>query len=134
MDAFKASFMKYFVDVLKNSYFEFSGRVSRRNYWMFALFCFLIHVALGIVISIIPAFSFVDTLLSLALFIPGLGLALRRLYDTNRGPLNFLWVLFPIVGWIILIVYACQKGTVGANRYGPDPLAGNAATPSAPTL
>ena len=28
----------------------------------------------------------------------------------------------PIVGWIVFIVWAATKGTVGPNRFGPEPL------------
>jgi uncharacterized membrane protein YhaH (DUF805 family) len=34
------------------------------------------------------------------------------------------WILISltIIGVILLIVWACMKGTIGPNRYGPDPL------------
>jgi uncharacterized membrane protein YhaH (DUF805 family) len=30
----------------------------------------------------------------------------------------------PLVGAIILLIWNCTRGTVGPNRFGPDPLAG----------
>jgi len=33
-------------------------------------------------------------------------------------------VFIPIVGVIILLVWACMRGTLGPNRFGPDPLGG----------
>jgi uncharacterized membrane protein YhaH (DUF805 family) len=35
-----------------------------------------------------------------------------------------LLVFVPVIGWIILLIFFVQKGTDGANDYGPDPLAG----------
>jgi uncharacterized membrane protein YhaH (DUF805 family) len=32
--------------------------------------------------------------------------------------------LSPLVGVIILIIWNCQRGTIGPNRFGPDPLGG----------
>ena len=36
------------------------------------------------------------------------------------GLLGLIW----LIGSIILIVWFCRRGTVGENRFGPDPLAG----------
>jgi len=33
-----------------------------------------------------------------------------------------LIVLLPVVGAIILFVFMCLRGTLGANRFGPEPL------------
>ena len=34
-----------------------------------------------------------------------------------------LWiVLIPVIGWIMLLVWNCTRGTVGTNRFGRDPL------------
>jgi len=46
----------------------------------------------------------------------------RRLHDTDRSGWWWLLALVPIVGWIILLVWNCSRGTRGPNRYGPDPL------------
>jgi hypothetical protein len=54
---------------------------------------------------------------------------IRRLHDIERaGWWQLLW-LVPLIGWIVLIVWACTKGTAGENRFGADPLA-PAATPA----
>jgi uncharacterized membrane protein YhaH (DUF805 family) len=50
-------------------------------------------------------------------------MAIRRLHDIDR---TGWWVLLALtlIGAILLIVWACFKGTDGPNRFGPDPLAG----------
>jgi uncharacterized membrane protein YhaH (DUF805 family) len=35
-----------------------------------------------------------------------------------------LLLLIPIVGWIVILVFNCQNGTPGENRFGPDPKIG----------
>ena len=47
---------------------------------------------------------------------------MRRLHDIDR---TGWWVLitFTVIGIILLLIWACTRGTAAANRYGPDPLA-----------
>ena len=61
---------------------------------------------------------------SLALFLPALALAVRRLHDLDRSGWWLLVGFVPIVGTIVLLVWFCTRGTEGPNRFGPDPLAG----------
>ncbi|MGT9628767.1 DUF805 domain-containing protein, partial [Escherichia coli] len=45
----------------------------------------------------------------------------RRLHDTDRSAWWALLFLIPFIGWLIIIVFNCQAGTPGENRFGPDP-------------
>ncbi|WP_281268499.1 DUF805 domain-containing protein [Thermasporomyces composti] len=65
-------------------------------------------------------------LYSLAVFLPALGVAIRRLHDTNRSGWWVLLALIPLVGWIWLIVLLALPGTQGPNKHGPDPKAAEA--------
>ena len=38
------------------------------------------------------------------------------------GVLFLIWLLISLVSWIVLLVFQIMPGTVGPNRYGPDPL------------
>jgi uncharacterized membrane protein YhaH (DUF805 family) len=70
------------------------------------------------------AISPLNSLASLALLLPSLAVAVRRLHDIDRtGWWILLWFI-PIIGWIILIIWHCTAGTPGPNRFGQDPLAG----------
>ncbi len=73
------SFDKYFLDVLKNHYVDFSGRVRRETYWMFMLFSFAISIVLAIIDAVI-GLGFFGFLYSLGVLLPSLGLAVRRLH------------------------------------------------------
>ncbi|MBT2378224.1 hypothetical protein AMK21_06890 [Streptomyces sp. CB00316] len=111
--------MNWYVDVLKN-YAGFSGRARRKEYWMFALFNFLI----GIVLSVIG--GAIDTqvpyyIYLLAVFIPSLAVGVRRLHDTSRSGWWLLIALVPLVGFIVLIVFLASEGKQEPNQYGTNP-------------
>jgi uncharacterized membrane protein YhaH (DUF805 family) len=66
----------------------------------------------------------INSLVNLALFLPSLAVSVRRLHDLDRSGWWILLVFVILIGWIVLIVWNCTKGTPGPNRFGPDPLAG----------
>ena len=61
-------------------------------------------------------------ILLLDYFLPTLAVQVRRLHDLDRSGWWILISLIPLVGAIILLVWACSKGTEGENRFGSDPL------------
>ena len=66
----------------------------------------------------------IGVIVSLGTLLPGLAVSVRRLHDIDRVGWWVLLALIPVIGAIVLIYWACLRGTVGANRFGPDPLAG----------
>lgn len=115
-------------------YATFRGRASRAEYWYAYLFCsILILLAAIFDISLIAKFftlhsaeeapSLFVSLVTLALFFPSIAISVRRLHDTERSGWWLLLILVPIVGTIALIVFFCQRGTEGTNRFGYDPVA-----------
>jgi uncharacterized membrane protein YhaH (DUF805 family) len=58
----------------------------------------------------------------LAVFLPTLAVQVRRLHDTDRSGWFILLAMIPLVGFIVLIVFWCQRGTDGPNRFGDDGL------------
>lgn len=69
----------------------------------------------------INAFTPISTLVGLALLLPSLAVGVRRFHDMNR---TGWWLLlaFTGIGTIIVFFWFMVKGTVGPNRFGPDPL------------
>ena len=65
--------------------------------------------------------SIISGIVNLVLLLPGLGLCVRRLHDTNRSGWWILIGFIPVVGWILLIVWFCQDSQRGSNQYGPEP-------------
>lgn len=111
--------LNYYTGVLKN-YAGFQGRARRAEYWYYTLTSAIISVVLNI-IGLAIGFSYLATIYSLAVLIPTLAVAVRRLHDTNRSGWWILIGIIPLVGWIVLIVFMATEGTRGDNKYGPDP-------------
>ena len=105
------------------NYVNFSGRASRSEYWYWTLFYILVAVATALIDAALNT-SLLNPIASLALFLPSLSVAVRRLHDVDRSGWWFLLILIPLIGAIILLVWYCTRGTPGPNRFGPDPLGG----------
>lgn len=101
LDAIKICFAKYAT---------FEGRASRPEYWWFFLFVLLCAFVMWI--------PFIGWALALALIIPSIAVAVRRLHDTDRTGWWYLISFVPIIGFIVIIIFLAQKGTDGKNRYG----------------
>ena len=52
------------------------------------------------------------------LLIPSITVAVRRLHDIGKSAWALLWALVPLVGLIVLIVYAVRPGEPHTNAYG----------------
>ena len=109
------------------NYVTFSGRAARSEYWYWTLFVVLVTLAAAIIDRAIfedpTETGLFQPLVSLALFLPGIAVAVRRLHDLDRTGW-WLLIVFTVIGIIVLLIWDCIKGTSGPNRYGPDPLAG----------
>lgn len=120
------SFIEAVKAVLTN-YVGFSGRARRSEYWWFVLFNIILSIVVSVIANAIK-FPLLATLVSLALLLPGLAVSVRRLHDTGRTGWWLLIVLIPLVGAIILIVFAVQDSQAGQNKYGPNPKSAPGAT------
>jgi uncharacterized membrane protein YhaH (DUF805 family) len=112
--------MRWYIDGLKK-YGQFDGRARRREYWMFALFNMLIAFALAFVEGLFSgsdgqASSILVSFYQLAVLVPSVAVAVRRLHDTDhRG----WWLLVPVFNLILVL----REGQSGENRFGADPKA-----------
>jgi uncharacterized membrane protein YhaH (DUF805 family) len=118
------------VTTVFGKYVGFQGRARRSEFWWWILFTFL----LGIVAGILDAFidppiagqihlGYIATIFQLAVLLPSIAVAVRRLHDTDRSGWWLFLALIPLIGAIILIIWYCQKGTAGPNKFGADPTA-----------
>jgi uncharacterized membrane protein YhaH (DUF805 family) len=114
--------MEWYLKVLKN-YVGFSGRARRKEYWMFYLFNAIAMIILAIIDNIIGTYSLLYGLYSLAVLLPSLAVAFRRLHDIGRSGAWILIGLIPLIGAIILLVFACTDSQPDDNQYGPNPKA-----------
>ncbi|MEZ5278024.1 MAG: DUF805 domain-containing protein [Opitutaceae bacterium] len=120
--------MNWYLAALKK-YAVFNGRARRSEFWYFVLFNLIVSIVLTVVDGITGSLNaatgmgLLSGLYSLAVLIPSISVAVRRLHDTERSGWWVLIGLIPLVGAIVLIVFAVQEGTSGANRFGEDPKA-----------
>jgi uncharacterized membrane protein YhaH (DUF805 family) len=108
------------------NYVNFSDRAARSEFWYWTLFSILMSIAAGLIDATFFSesdFTPFGTLVGLGLFLPGLAVSIRRLHDLDRTGWWFLLV-FTVIGAIVLLIWNCMRGTVGPNRFGPDPLGG----------
>ena len=105
---------------------KFDGRASRPAFWWWFLFAILVAIAANIIDSAINS-SIISILASLALLLPNLSVAIRRLHDTDHTGWWVLIGFIPIIGWIVLLIFYLREGDAGGNRYGPPPTEGVAA-------
>jgi uncharacterized membrane protein YhaH (DUF805 family) len=119
--------MSWFLLALQK-YATFSGRSRRREYWFFVLFYVIIFVALDFVDDLIGlrnarGVGILSGLFALAMLIPSLAVAVRRLHDIGRTGWWLLIGIVPLIGPIVLLVFALLDSQPGANDYGPNPKA-----------
>ena len=114
---------------LSKIWFSFSGRISRRTWW-------LVVVVPWLVLLFVAAFldglfglydaaagtGIIQTVVTLALLWPILSGHAKRCHDRGRSAWFILINLIPIVGGIwFLVELGFLRGTVGDNRFGTDP-------------
>ena len=110
-----------------SKYATFQGRASRSEYWWFQLFILLGYAAVAMIGSGLGGFRTglaVAEVAGLFVFLPSIGVLVRRLHDTNRSGWWYWITLVPLIGGILLLVWFCSQGTRGPNDYGDDPLSG----------
>tara|TARA_R110001599_G_scaffold8651_5_gene41991 strand:- start:20435 stop:20818 length:384 start_codon:yes stop_codon:yes gene_type:complete len=121
--------MDWYLDILKNKYAMFGGRARRKEYWYFVLFNLLASIILGVVDGITGTYSedaglgLLGGIYALAVFIPSIAVAMRRLHDTGRSGWWLLLALIPILGFLVLLVFMLLDSEPGDNQYGPNPKA-----------
>jgi uncharacterized membrane protein YhaH (DUF805 family) len=111
------------------NYANFNGRARRAEYW----YAYLLNIIIFLPIYILFIIAAVNEsqvmmmvtgalmlVMGLALIVPYLAVAARRLHDTNRSGWFLLLSLVPFVS-IIVFVFTVLEGTKGENDFGKDP-------------
>ncbi|MGA7757358.1 MAG: DUF805 domain-containing protein [Ilumatobacteraceae bacterium] len=110
--------------VVLERYAKFDGRAGRGEFWWFVLANFLVFVVLAILIQISGIFWILYVGYALAIIVPSIAVAIRRLHDSNKSGWWLLIGLIPF-GGIVLLVFYILEGTNGPNDHGvaPEPAA-----------
>jgi len=118
--------MNWYLKCLKQ-YADFSGRARRKEYWMYVLFYMIIAIVVHVIDVMLgwvtPEFEMgvLGGLYLLCMFIPGLAVSVRRLHDIGKSGWNFLFILIPLVGAVVLLIWFCKEGERRGNAWGLDP-------------
>jgi uncharacterized membrane protein YhaH (DUF805 family) len=123
MESFLLILVENYFDVIKK-YTVFTGRSSRKEFWMFVLVNFIIGVVFSI-LTRIPIlrviFWIVYVLFGLAILIPSVALGIRRLHDINYTGWLMLLCIIPVVNIIFIFLLCVIEGNEYDNQYGPAP-------------
>ena len=102
-------FKTYFFDVIKNHYFDYKGRATRKQFWMFtlcnAILIFILAFLGALSDSLSTVFNVLSFLYSLAIFLPEICLSIRRLHDINLRGWWLLICLVPAIGSLVVFIF-----------------------------
>lgn len=140
--------MQWIIGPLKK-YADFSGRASRREFWLFLLFVTLLTVAAHFVdepdgrnAAVAMNMGIAELSVTLLLLLPSITVGVRRLHDTGRSGWWMMLVYLPwlatlvsqadpaltlasagalLVGGIAWIVLLLLPGETGENAFGAPP-------------
>ena len=111
------------IQTVLRKYAEFGGRAARPEFWWWMLFYVLVASALNVfsVIRIGDTSSLgaiLSSLWGIAVLLPTLAVGVRRLRDAGYGWGHMFWLLVPIAGIIVLIVFWSQPAKEGLPAAG----------------
>ena len=122
MDKFlNLPFVNAWLKMLAN-FMDFKGRTSKSDFWWAVLGSIIVGIVVGLICSLLGSFgSVLSVLISLVLAVPAIAMWVRRLHDIGKSGWLLLVSLVPLVGCILLIVWACKDGDEDDNQYGSNP-------------
>lgn len=122
----------WYMKALKQ-YVSPGGRAQRKEYWIFLL----INTCVTLFLSLVTLVSSsgpdgspqglgaiaggLQSLFSLAVFLPGFMVSIRRLHDVGKSGWWILLSFIPFIGWLILLFFFIKDSEPGTNQYGPNP-------------
>lgn len=138
------------IDAVKSclsKFVTFKGRAPRAEYWFFMLFCTVVNWLVATVVIIVGAVALIPAgmfgphphpnatavlvtvavlvigfVIAVVLSVPSIAVGVRRLHDIGRSGWWYWLYYIPLVGFVLMLVWGCERGTIGFNRFGPDPL------------
>ncbi|MBZ0266022.1 DUF805 domain-containing protein [bacterium] len=111
--------MELYFRALRKS-FDFYGRASRKEYWIYVLFYYVFYFIL-VFISAKDMLEYVTLVYWLLNVIAVVSLTIRRLHDLGRNGWGVLWTFIPIIALFFILIVLTAPGEQGENNYGPDP-------------
>lgn len=114
--------MKWYLYAIQK-YTEFNGRATRQEYWMFALFNFIISFSILFLVALIEGMlnstnsvaNILNLIYTLFILIPSLSVGVRRIHDSGH---NGWWIICPIVNFVFLLF----PSETSKNKYDRKPV------------
>lgn len=107
------------ITTVLRKYADFTGTARRPEFWWW----FLFHVLVSAALSVFNVVALSDTvtlgsvlvgLWGLAVLVPNLAVAVRRLRDAGHAWPHLFWLLLPVIGYIVLAVLLSQPSKTSA--------------------
>ena len=120
----KEGFNKYFWDVIRNHYADFSGRVNRKQFWLFVLWNMIINAILRLIGNIfltegttgIIIMAVVYMIYWFAMLVPYLAINVRRFRDAGFSVVLFVILqCLSFLGFILLLFSIFKLILAGTN-------------------
>jgi uncharacterized membrane protein YhaH (DUF805 family) len=127
------------------------GRITRRTFWLSYVLPLFVLGLVASVADLALGFSEVETtttatsasaawgmgpiaiVVSLLTLVPSISSTVTRLHDQDKSAVWLLFLLLPVIGWIVLFVLCgFIAGTPRPNQYGPPPAGQQMADPGYP--
>jgi uncharacterized membrane protein YhaH (DUF805 family) len=118
--------MNWYLTVLKK-YAVFGGRARRKEYWMFVLFNVIFLIVAALLDNLLGItfqgnfYGYIYLVYALAVAIPALAVAVRRLHDIGKSGWWYFIILVPLAGGIWFLVLMATDSQPVENQYGPNP-------------
>ena len=121
--------MKYYIDAIKN-YAVFEGRTTRKEFWLFVLFNFIIAFSVGFILLVILVFAgcsdteidkaidIGSNLYMLFMLLPTIAITVRRFHDIGWSGWWYFLTLIPILGWVFCFIMCAIDSEPFPNEYG----------------
>jgi uncharacterized membrane protein YhaH (DUF805 family) len=105
-------------------WFSFSGRISRRSYWLGHELPMFGVVLISVILDrLLNAQGVIPAITLFLLVWPSVATQVKRAHDRGRSGWFLMLALLPIISIWPTIELGFLRGDAGANRFGPDPLA-----------
>lgn len=117
-----------FINQVVIKYADFSGRMSRSEFWQVVVMKFLIIFLIDFLFALLAlatrsviSLAFFGVILLVVVcisFIPVFAVQVRRLHDLGKSGESILLNFIPIIGHLLLLYWYSKCGTIGGNEYG----------------
>jgi uncharacterized membrane protein YhaH (DUF805 family) len=121
--------VEYVQPTLGQFLFSPHGRISRSQYWLKWVVTFLVIyvILLGLTLATTGSvaggiFGFILVIFALVMLWPSIAILVKRVHDRDWPWPFILLLLVPLVSLWPAIEIMFLRGTIGSNRFGPDPV------------